>query len=90
MRVTSSIGRTRRAHGATRCGWLAQSAPTSTGHGDLIREYNLLNRDGEPIRLEPIVPKQTMEAVNRHRNTLRMIARCGGWDMFRVRLNSGL
>jgi hypothetical protein len=59
-------------------------------YGDLIREYNLLNQDGEPIRLEPIVPRQTVADINRNREMQRMIERAGGWDMYRVRLNSGL
>ncbi len=58
--------------------------------GDLIREYNLLNRDGEPIELAPIVPKESMADVNRLRATLRMIENWGGWDNYTLRIRSGL
>ncbi len=40
--------------------------------------------------IEPLEPKETMERINRWRDTLRMIERWGGWEMYGVRLGSGL
>jgi hypothetical protein len=51
--------------------------------------YRLIGVDGQPVDLEPITP-QFMDAVNERRQVLLNIERCGGWDLYRVRLNSGL
>jgi hypothetical protein len=58
----------------------AQDAADTERHGGLL----LLNPAGEPVPLDPIVPRQTVAALNRHRETLRTIERCGGLDMYRV------
>jgi hypothetical protein len=37
-----------------------------------------------------IEPYETMAKINRSRDISRMLERCGGWDMYCVRIASGL